>query len=76
MTTFYPDIIAGDEDDDFDELGVYPHAAEGCGEFFCSKCGFDMRFDEDGDDSWFEPEYPYEPRFNFCPNCGERVGSI
>lgn len=42
----------------------------------CDQCGFEMMT---GDEGWFdETEGPhggllYEPKFNFCPNCGRKV---
>lgn len=63
----------------YDEDDIEHDTDEGCpdgGYCICSECGFPMLAGEIG---WFnESEGPhggiiYEPRFNYCPNCGAKV---
>ena len=59
--------------DDDDRLVRIGKPSEDCQYFVCTKCGERLMFDWDGERSWFDPEYPYKPFLNHCPECGAKA---
>lgn len=60
-----------DEEDQEIEL---PEPSDNCDSFYCSRCGYELAYDNYEGCSWFESKYPYEPYgLNCCPGCGAVV---
>lgn len=67
---YVPELCMTVIDEDGHEVETdEPH--EECDVFYCSYCGYEMRF---GPEGWFDEEPPYKPYFLYCPGCGARVG--
>lgn len=70
---FMPEWFYGVWDDELQHERV-TKPSDDCSYFSCDECGFELRFDWDGDLTWFEPKYPYKPiGLKYCPGCGARV---
>ena len=73
---YFPDEYQTAFDENDDEIETGEASCDGC-DYSCDNCGFMMLGGDDG--GWFKEtpgEYGgwnYEPRFNYCPNCGARV---
>lgn len=60
----------------FDDSGIEIETndpSEDCCAFECDICGYPMMFSSEGEQTNFEPDPPYTPYFNYCPNCGAKV---
>ncbi len=57
-----------------DRLITYGEPSPDCDSFSCSRCGYELMYEEGGGYSWFMDSYPYKPNgLHFCPGCGAAV---